>query len=105
MPTPRPCEICGKVYRNAAQHERNVHDHFHRGPRAAESERRLRQQRQAGIARAAKAAKAAERSQALEVTQPPEPTNGHAGPGTFKLMPFVVIEDDDGGIWIAERIR
>lgn len=35
----------------------------------------------------------------------PARANGSRGPGVFKQMPFVVLEDHEGGVWLAERIR
>jgi hypothetical protein len=32
--------------------------------------------------------------------------NGHASEPQFKLMTgFVILESDDGGVWLAEKIR
>lgn len=109
-----PCPFCGKHPLHLAYHLRNEHDIYQRGPRAeegkarlAEAERLQRQQAQAAHARAAKAEKASELVHVpTEAPQPDQPhLNGSSGAGTFKLMPFVVLEDHDGGVWLAERIR
>jgi hypothetical protein len=40
-------------------------------------------------------------SQAVEVFQPPPKP---AAP-KFKVLPFLVLEDQDGGQWLAEKFR
>jgi hypothetical protein len=39
-------------------------------------------------------------SQAVEVFNPPKPTAPK-----FKVLPFIVLEDQDGHMWLAERME
>jgi hypothetical protein len=100
----RPCVVCGKRLANATMHERTKHGIYRRGPRAEESKAVLR----AAHMRKVKAEKkrAAAAVPTTEVVTLPVPVNGFGSQTPrFEVMPFVVLGTDDGGIWLAERIR
>lgn len=76
--SPGTCSVCGKRLKAIRLHERTAHGIYKRGPKAA----------------------------ALPAVVAPEVVNnGKPKPLTFKPMPYVVLESNDGGVWLAERIR
>jgi hypothetical protein len=88
--SPGNCTICGKFFKYPQQHARNIHDQYRRKPTA-----------KAIVAMKENAATA---RQALEV-QRAGPAASNGAPSKFQVLPFVVLEDQDGHVWIAEKIR
>jgi hypothetical protein len=99
------CQVCGKELAHVTMHERTQHGIYRRGPKAQESQRRLSRQANAARARAAKAEKRSTAAvhHAEVVTVPMDGFGGRTP--RFEVMPFVVLGTEDGGIWLAERIR
>jgi hypothetical protein len=96
----QPCSECGRSYQvpYLYHHLRRAHGIF--GGRSGTLRRDKRSKRQ-------KAAPVV--PEVVEPSKALVSTNGHvAAPGAglkFKVMPFVVLEDQNGGTWLAERLR
>jgi hypothetical protein len=106
------CSECGRHYAFLRQHERKIHGKYKRRPSPEEVEQ---MRANVAIARSALQQSQAEARangnrpparwlpaevQQARPTESPVPTEQ-----TFRVMPFVVLEDQDGHIWIAERIK
>jgi hypothetical protein len=86
--TPGNCAECGKFFKYPLQHARSVHGRYRRRAKAI-----VAMQENAATAR-----------HALEVQRVAGNGSG-SPPSKFRVLPFVVLEDQDGHVWIAEKIR